>query len=125
MTPTNITTLAPGEVFVFGSNAHGAHAGGAARFAVERFGAVWGQAEGLQGQSYAIDTMSGLDVLAEQAARFLQFAADHPHLTFLLTEVGCGIAAHTPEQVAPAFAGHPTNVRIPASFAAVIERTNS
>ncbi len=57
-----IEELAPDEVFVFGSNAHGAHGGGAARFAHERFGAVWGQAEGLQGQSYAIDTMSGLDV---------------------------------------------------------------
>lgn len=124
-TPASISTLGPGEVFVFGSNARGAHAGGAARFALERFGAVWGQAEGLQGQAYAIDTMSGLGALADQAERFVQFAVDHPHLTFLLTEVGCGIAGYTPEQVAPVFAGHPVNVRIPASFAAVIERNNS
>lgn len=52
----HITSLEPHEVFVFGSNASGAHGGGAARFAYERFGAVWGQAEGLQGQSYGIDT---------------------------------------------------------------------
>ena len=49
-----ITELKPNEVFVFGSNLQGMHAGGAARIAHERFGAVWGQGVGLQGQSYAI-----------------------------------------------------------------------
>ena len=58
-TPDNITSLAPHEVFVFGSNLAGAHAGGAARVAARKFGAVWGQGEGLQGQSYAIPTMQG------------------------------------------------------------------
>ena len=57
---TRIDTLKPGEIFVFGSNSAGAHGGGAARFAYERFGAVWGHSEGLQGQSYGIDTMSAL-----------------------------------------------------------------
>ena len=38
-----ITRLAPNEVFVFGSNLHGAHGGGAARSAYEHFGAVWGE----------------------------------------------------------------------------------
>jgi len=111
-----IESLQPGEIFVFGSNAHGAHAGGAARFAHERFGAVWGQAEGLQGQSYAIDTMSGLDVFEEQAARFVAFAGEHPELRFLVTEVGCGIAGYTPAQVAPFFRGAPENVVLPESF---------
>lgn len=41
-TPERITELKPNEVFVFGSNLAGAHAGGAARIAMERFGAVWG-----------------------------------------------------------------------------------
>ena len=53
-----IESLEPGEVFVFGSNANGAHGAGAARDRLERFGAVWGQADGLQGQSYGIDTMA-------------------------------------------------------------------
>lgn len=44
------------EVFVFGSNLNGVHAGGAARIAIEKFGAVWGKGVGLQGQSYAIPT---------------------------------------------------------------------
>jgi hypothetical protein len=117
-----IESLAPDEVFVFGSNGHGAHAGGAARFAYERFGAVWGQAEGLQGQSYAIDTMSGLDVFREHAERFVDFAARHPELRFLVTEVGCGIAGYTPEDVAGFFRGAGDNVVLPESFIRVLSR---
>ncbi|MEV7758448.1 hypothetical protein AB0O16_15010 [Microbacterium sp. NPDC089180] len=117
-----ITTLEPGEVFVFGSNAAGAHGGGAARFALDRFGAVWGQGEGLQGRSYAIDTMSGPTVFEEQARRFVAFAAEHPELRFLLTEVGCGIAGYRPEQVAPFFTGAGRNVELPASFRRVLAR---
>jgi hypothetical protein len=118
----HIDSLAPGEVFVFGSNASGAHGGGAARFAYDRFGAVWGQSEGLQGQSYGIDTMSGLGVFREQAARFLAVASQHPELRFLVTEVGCGIAGYTPEQVAGFFAGAPENVVLPESFREVLAR---
>ena len=53
-TPENITSLDRDEVFVFGSNLAGNHAGGAARVARERFGAIMGQGVGMQGQSYAI-----------------------------------------------------------------------
>jgi hypothetical protein len=113
-----IESLEAGEVFVFGSNASGAHGGGAARFALDRFGAVWGQSEGLQGQSYGIDTMSGLAVFEEQAGRFLDFARSHPELRFLVTEVGCGIAGYTSDEVAGFFAGAPANVVLPESFVA-------
>lgn len=117
-----IESLEPGEIFVFGSNSFGAHGGGAARFAYDRFGAVWGQAEGLQGQSYGIDTMSGLRVFEEHATRFVRFAREHPELRFLVTEVGCGIAGHTAVEVAGFFAGAPDNVVLPDSFARVLER---
>jgi len=115
-----IESLAPGEIFVFGSNASGAHGGGAARFAYDRFGAVWGQGEGLQGQSYGIDTMSGLDVFSEQASRFVDFARQHPELRFLVTEVGCGVAGYRPEQVAAFFRGSPANVVLPEAFSRVL-----
>lgn len=49
-TPEFITTLKENEIFVFGSNIHGAHGGGAARFAYENFGAEWGVGEGLTGR---------------------------------------------------------------------------
>lgn len=41
-TPENITKLKQNEVFVFGSNKAGNHVGGAARVAVEKFGAKIG-----------------------------------------------------------------------------------
>lgn len=116
ITPDVVVSLRADEVFVFGRNAAGQHGGGAARVAHERFGAVWGEGHGHHGQSYAIDTMSGLDVLAREARAFIGFATEHPDLHFLLTPVGCGIAGYAPEQVAVLFAGVPENVAVPASF---------
>jgi hypothetical protein len=111
-----ITELGPNEIIVFGSNGQGAHMGGAAATAVNKFGAVMGQAEGLQGQSYAIDTMDGIEVMKEQINRFLEFAAKRPELTFYVTEIGCGIAGYTPDQIAPFFEKATYNVILPDSF---------
>lgn len=111
-----ITQLDPNEIFVFGSNSQGFHAGGAAATAVNKFGAINGQPEGLQGQSYAIDTMDGLDVMREQIDRFIEFAAKHPELTFYVTEIGCGIAGYKPEQIGPMFEKCSYNVILPDSF---------
>jgi len=116
ITPKRVTSLEPDEVFVFGSNAEGLHGAGAARIAYERFGAVWGEGHGHHGQTYAIDTMSGVDVLAAEAHTFAAYAAAHPELRFLLTPVGCGIAGYAPAQVAPLFTGLPENVTVPESF---------
>lgn len=43
-------------IFVFGSNPEGRHGLGAAKVAREKFGAIYGQGEGLQGNSYALPT---------------------------------------------------------------------
>lgn len=118
-TPDPITELAEHEVFVFGSNADGLHAGGAARAAIA-FGAVWGEGDGLHGQTYAIDTMSGPEAMADAAGRFIRFASDHPELRFLLTPIGCGIAGYLPEHVAPLFRGAPENVTLPEGFALIL-----
>jgi len=111
-----ITTLQPGEIFVFGSNASGRHGAGAAAQAQRDFGAVWGEGHGLHGQSYAIDTMSGLEVMGREIDTFVEFAESRPDLTFLVTEIGCGIAGYTPADVAPLFPRVPLNVRLPESF---------
>ena len=116
-TPHQVTELAPDEVFVFGSNASGHHGGGAAHIAWQKFGAVWGEGHGLHGQTYAIDTMSGMGAFRADAETFVSFAQQHPELTFLLTPVGCGIAGYTPEEVAPMFATLPANVVLPEVFA--------
>ena len=117
-----IEALEPHQVFVFGSNASGHHGAGAARMAHERFGAVWGEGHGLHGQSYAIDTMSGLPTIEREVQAFLAFAAEQPELELLVTEIGCGIAGYTPEQIAPLFRGAPGNVVLPERCLAVLER---
>ena len=43
-------------IFVFGSNPEGRHGAGAAKIAREKFGAIYGQGEGLQGNAYALPT---------------------------------------------------------------------
>ncbi len=42
-TPAKIDSLQPGEIFVFGSNLNGYHGGGAARAALDKFGAAFRQ----------------------------------------------------------------------------------
>jgi hypothetical protein len=115
-----ITELGPDEIFVFGSNADGFHAGGAAKTALERFGAVWGEGQGLHGQSYAIDTMSGLGKLEEEVLTFLEFAVEHPQLRFLVTPIGTGIAGYEAEEIASLFIGAPGNVVLPDAFVSVL-----
>ena len=122
ITPSQIKALAEGEIFVFGSNSQGAHMGGAASVAKEKFGAVWGRGEGLQGKSYAIPTMEGLDNIAPAVQRFTSFANQHKELKFYVTAIGCGIAGYRPEQIAPMFleAANLRNVYLPVSFWKVI-----
>ena len=122
ITPDHITSLQPDEIFVFGSNIIGQHAGGAARMAL-RWGAVMGQGVGLQGQTYAIPTMSGsVASIVPYVNAFIAFARLHPQLKFWVTEIGCGIAGYSPTQIAPLFANAvcDANVALPARFWAVI-----
>jgi len=100
-----ITKLSRCEVFVFGSNLEGQHLGGAARIAYDKFGAVWGQGVGPQGQCYAIPTMHGpISEIKPYVDEFLQYAKEHPQNRFLLTRVGCGIAGFKDEDMAKLFA---------------------
>ena len=118
-TPEHINQLAENEIFVFGSNLHGFHGGGAARAAMNHFGAIWGQGVGLQGQSYAIPTMhGGVDVIKPYVDEFIQFAQSRPDLFFYVTRIGCGIAGFRDEQIAPLFANALPlgNVALPKTF---------
>ncbi len=118
-TPRSITHLEEGEIFVFGSNLAGMHGGGAARAALNRFGAKMGQGVGLQGQSYAIPTMQGgVETIKPYVDEFLQFARQHPELTFLVTRIGCGIAGFDDSEIAPLFEeAHPMpNVLLPKGW---------
>ena len=119
ITPEYITQLSAGEIFVFGSNLGGRHGGGAARAALEKFGAIWGQGVGLQGQSYAIPTMQGgVETIKPYVDEFIAFAKEHPQMRFLVTRIGCGIAGFTDAEIAPLFkATIPvSNITLPAEF---------
>lgn len=123
--PNSITELKPNEIFVFGSNLSGAHGGGAARYAYEKFGAIWGEGVGLHGQTYAIPTMQGgVETIKPYVDQFIAYAMQHPELTFLVTRIGCGIAGFTDEEIAPLFnaAMLVDNILLPGSFVKVLEQ---
>ena len=126
-TPERIAELKANEVFVFGSNLAGAHAGGAARVALDKFGAVWGQGVGIQGQSYAIPTMQGgVETIKPYVDDFFSFAKSHTELVFLVTRIGCGIAGFKDEEIAPLFADalHMDNIILPETFNKILRNSS-
>lgn len=126
-TPDYIDRLLPNQVFVFGSNALGYHTGGASGMARKKFGAIWGKAEGIQGQSYAIPVDFGKGNVAPNIQtyvdRFIAYAKAHPGNHFLVTRVGCGIAGFTDKEMAMCFREALTmnNVSLPRTFVSALQ----
>lgn len=123
-TPNMISVLKEDEVFVFGSNLSGFHGGGAAAVAMRKFGAIWGQGVGLQGQSYGIPTMQGgVETIKPYVDQFIDFAKEHKELFFYVTRIGCGIAGFVDGDIAPLFADAVgvENICLPASFVKVLQ----
>ena len=88
-------------------------------------GAVWGQAEGLQGKTYGIPTKDksirrtlSLTEIRPYVDRFIEYAKARQDLIFLVTEIGCGLAGLKPNQVAPLFqdAVNVKNIYLPRRF---------
>jgi hypothetical protein len=124
ITEEEIEILLEGQIFVFGSNLGGKHGKGAARKALT-WGAIWGQAAGLQGRTYGIPTKDrsirrvlAITEIKPFVDQFILFAKANPGLTFLVTEIGCGLAKYKPKDIAPLFkdAIPLTNVHLPARF---------
>ena len=133
-TPEYVESLEEGQVFVFGSNLIGCHSGGASKMAMDRFGAVWGQAEGPQGQCYAIpvdirgeavDNVSSY--MKRHIDKFLDYAKEHKNLFFLVPRIGCGAAGFDDEFMAPFFrdALYINNVSLPKSFVEILKRNET
>ncbi len=107
------------RIVVFGSNRAGRHGKGAALAARREHGAIYGQGEGLQGDSYAIPTKDAklkslpLESIREHVDRFLEFARARSDLQFTVTRVGCGLAGYTDAQIAPMFKDAPDNCELP------------
>mgnify|MGYP003336258263 CR=1 FL=1 len=127
-TPDTIMRLGKDEIFVFGSNLAGIHGAGAAKLAVEKFGAIMGQGEGLQGQSYAFPTKNeqieslSLSEIDASIDNLILCCHKNPQLTFYLTKVGCGLAGYTVEEIANRFKTFrlPSNLIIPKEFHDII-----
>lgn len=119
-----VTDLTDNEIFVFGSNEAGRHGKGAA-LAARRWGAVLGEAEGLQGQTYGIPTKDSnvkkalsVGKIRKYVDRFIAFAKQNPQLRFLVTEIGCGLSGYSAADIAPLFrdALAVENIFLPGSF---------
>lgn len=120
-----IVHLSKNEIFVFGSNLSGIHGGGAAKTALDRFGAVWGLSNGRQGNCYAIPTKSEniertltIEEIKIYVNYFIEYAKQNPEQNFLVTEIGCGLAGHYASDIAPLFkeAVNVKNIHLPKKF---------
>lgn len=129
ITPSDIKELVGNQVFVFGSNESGRHGKGAAKTAM-KWGAKYGQAEGLQGRTYGIPTVNASisnhlspEKIKVYIDRFIKFAKMHKELHFLVTEIGCGLAGMSIKQIAPLFkdALEVENISLPKKFLKVLQ----
>ncbi|MEI0530351.1 hypothetical protein R4I97_02200 [Brachyspira pilosicoli] len=128
----HIDKLEEDEVFVFGSNTEGMHAGGAARMAMN-WGAIYGKAFGLQGKTFAIPTVDytrsgkmSIDEIKKYVDEFLDFTIENKDKKFLVTEIGCGIAGFKVSEIAPLFrkALEYSNVYLPERFINYLKENN-
>ena len=128
----HIDKLEDDEVFVFGSNTEGMHAGGAARMAMN-WGAIYGKAFGLQGKTFAIPTVDytrsgkmSIDEIKKYVDEFLDFTIKNKDKKFLVTEIGCGIAEFKVSEIAPLFreALEYSNVYLPERFINYLKENN-
>jgi len=91
-------------VFVFGSNIQGVHGAGAAKHALDFYGAIPGRpcgrmGVGTLGSSFGIITKDlstekavSLDFIKDGIGQFRTHAKAHPEDIFLFTAIGCGLA---------------------------------
>ena len=113
-------------VFVFGSNEAGIHGAGAAKHAYEKCGARFGKGFGHYGDSFAIPTKDmeietlPLDRIKDYVTGFLAYARGHRKTQFKVTQIGCGLAGYTKEQIAPLFKHAPINCQFDREWAPIL-----
>lgn len=127
-TPDLVQNVYENEIFVFGSNESGRHGKGAAKTAL-RFGAKLGVGNGISGNSYGIPTKNakirtlGQTKINKYVQEFIEYAKENKHKVFLVTEIGCGLAGYSAEDIAPMFQStiDIQNVHLPAKFWKVLQ----
>lgn len=124
-----LTKMEKNQYFVFGSNTQGRHGKGSALIAKQKFGAIYGQSEGFQGQSYAIITKDISvkpykqivipDIMLSIAALY-ERARERPESEFYIAYSGTGtnLNGYSPNMMAMLF-NHmeiPENIIFEESF---------
>jgi hypothetical protein len=125
-----MTDINKTDIFVFGSNLAGRHGKGAALFAKNHRGAIYGKGIGLQGESYAIPTKDAklktltLIDIQKYIIDFIEFARENQNMNFKVTPIGCGLAGYKPCDIAPLFdvENLPDNILLPYEFLIVLEK---
>lgn len=122
-----INFLPPNGIFVFGSNTEGRHGKGAALIARTRFGAIYGQAAGMQGGSYGIITknlkkaihpsVSKQDIIS-QIVMLYDVARMNPDREFYIaySTDGKNLNGYTPADMVEMFASAAAGTIIPQNI---------
>lgn len=124
------------KIWVFGSNTEGRHGKGDALTAITYFGAIYGQAAGLQGDSWGIITKNirkgdpkagtrsvSLSWIQIQVHAMLWVASTTmKDDTFDVQPIGCGLAGFFPFEIAPMFKDAPPNVVLPEVFSKLLNQ---
>lgn len=132
-----ITQLKDNQIFVFGSNTQGRHGKGAALIARNKFGAIYGQAEGPQGQSYAIITKDltksihpsrTKEQITQQIHDLYEYARNNPDKEFLVAYSGTGtnLNAYSNKEMADMFSSEviPNNIMFEDEFNSLLNERN-
>lgn len=124
--PINPENMGENDIFCYGSNTEGKHGAGAAKDAVKYYGAIYGQAKGLQGNSYAIITKDldkgeksiSLEEIEKQIDELINYAFNNTNKTFWLTKIACGLANYEVKDIAGLFRNKliPENLILPKEF---------
>jgi alkylated DNA repair dioxygenase AlkB/putative lipoic acid-binding regulatory protein len=136
-----INKLESNQVFVFGSNPEGRHGAGTAKIAATKFGAKYGQGEGLQGQSYALPTKDlrvkennslrsiSIDDIKKNISTLYNTAKENPNAEFLVayTNDGKNLNGYTSQEMADMFSSFPipNNVVFNNEFAKLLMEVSS
>lgn len=127
--PSYIKELQPHQRLVIGTNLKGVHGAGAAKQAYINKWIEWGNGTKLTNYIFPIPTKDmniktlPLEDINTYVKLLLLFAKTFPNLEFLVTNIGCGLAGYTPQDIAPMFKDHTDNVKLSQEFLDVLYNT--
>lgn len=132
----NIEKLKSNQIFTFGSNTQGRHGKGNSLIARQKFGAIYGKSEGIQGQSFAIITKDltkpkhpsrTKQQIIEQIEKLYKFANENSNLDFLIAYgIGINLNAYSSQEMAEMFKSLPIpkNIIFEENFYKLIINSN-